>query len=235
MKKSFPTILVFAALGGFLTAPAKAAVTSYTSLAAFNAATTGNVAYNFEGIAPINGLVGGGKTVAGVSFSGSVGALVFDANAKNGGGENYANYGVSFFDAQGTPPVTINVGLAGRTALGFYYGSYAQHDTPVTATLSTGNIFTLANTPLAQGVAVNFIGFASDSANITSVAFVTPGFDGVAVLDITGFILANKAVGNVPLPSTMLLMSVSGLLLGKKYRKASALAKGAARADRPAV
>lgn len=49
MKTPSRPILLVIAVAGLFSTTAGAAVTTYTSLAAFNAATTGNVAYNFEG------------------------------------------------------------------------------------------------------------------------------------------------------------------------------------------
>ena len=236
MKTTPRATLTVAVLLGLLATTAGAAVTTYTSLSAFNTATTGNVAYNFEGIAPATLYVGGNRTVGGVSFSAPQGILVFDAGAVNGSG-TYANYGASFLDAQGAAPLVLNVSLSGATAIAFYYGSYAQNNIPVAAALSTGDLFNLASTPTPQGVATNFIGFASDSANITSIAFSTAGFNSSAVLNLTGFIVGSKGVQNpkVPLPSTLVLMSLAGLLLAKKHLKASASAQCASNADAATV
>jgi hypothetical protein len=70
-------------------APASAAIIEYTSAAAFNAAVSGATTYNFEGIAPAGGSVGGG---GGVTFSAPGNfEFVVDANA------GFGHYGASFF------------------------------------------------------------------------------------------------------------------------------------------
>ena len=202
------------------TAPASATVTEFTSMAAFNAAVSGETTYNFEGIAPAGGYINvpsGGITVGGVTFSDNYpgnNAYVIDANAF------YANYGASFFSGQsneGGDTAYVNATLlSGVTAIGFSYGSYLDPSLPFTVTLSTGDIFNLL-LPTTRGIDTDFVGFTSDTP-ITSVLFTLPGR--VLAMDITQFEVGSAAP--VPEPSTFLLIGagLGGLaLLKRRTRK----------------
>lgn len=205
MKSLRSALAMIATLAAFVTAPASAGVVAYSNLAAFNAATVGNVSHNFEGIAPAGGFAFGNVTVDGVDFSAAGNAFVIDAGA------GYASYGASFFAGQ--VPGDVLAVSAGTTAIGFFYGSYAGASQAGTATLNSGDVFALM-TPAAEGVDLNFIGFVSDGDIISSIHFTSSA----PTLDITQFITARSA--SVPEPGSVALVGLSLLGLSAARRRA---------------
>lgn len=207
MKSLLTTLAIVGGLMSALASPATAAVMTYTSLSAFNAATVGGVSNNFEGIAAPGDFLFGDVTVGGVNFSGAT-PFVIDANA------GFASYGASFFSGQ--VPAGITATWGGSTAIGFFYGSYTDSSMAVDALLSTGDSFQLT-TPSNFGVDLNFIGFVSDSDSLTSVTFSGNGL----VFDITQFIVARALPNQVPEPGSMLLAGAALLALGLTRRRSA--------------
>ena len=195
MKSWFTQMAITAAIATLPAMPAMATVTTFSSLDAFTAATGGGVSSNFEGIVPpSSSVLFISTTVDGVTFANSaqaLGAFVIDANA------GFGNYGVSFLSGQ--IPGQVNVTLPGASAFGLFYGSYIDAAAAVSALLSTGDLFQLQDTPVDTGVGLNFVGFVSDSVNLTSIDFTSTGI----VLDITQFIVVPAQV--VPLPAAVWL------------------------------
>ena len=200
-------------------APAWSTVTEFTSLAAFDAAISSETTYNFQGIAPKPpGYLGGPQTVGGVTFTapGSA-AFVID-----GFYQPPPFGGAPFFSGQGPGlnsdqvligPSNVTATLAGVTAIGFFYGPGDDAGGAITATLSTGDVFTLA-VPVPYNIAL-FVGFTSTTP-ITSVAFTEQGFG----MDIIQFELGT-AVSPVPEPATMLLLGLGmvGLAGVRRFKK----------------
>ena len=199
-----------------LVEPVSATVITYTSSAAFDAAVTGETTHDFTGIAPAGGFVIANPTVAGVTFTSNNVGFVIDSGSN-------PNYGVPFFSGQGillnVPANKVSVSLGGGfDAIGFFYGSYISHNKSYSATLNTGDVFDVS-TPAAAS-SVNFLGFISDAAAITSVDFTslaginTLNTDGFATtpngfaFDITKFDLANPLANptGVPEPPPWSLM-----------------------------
>jgi len=193
--------------------PASATVIEYTNSAAFDAAVIGETSHDFTGIAPPGGFVVDNPTVAGVTFTSNNVGFVID-NGYN------SNYGVPFFSGQGNalnvPANSVDVSLGGGfDAIGFFYGSYLSQNEPYSATLNTGDVFDVSTPAIASNV--NFLGFISDAAAITSVDFTSlagENFPGANtpfgfVFDVTKFDLANPNATSVPEPAPWSLMVVA--------------------------
>jgi hypothetical protein len=197
------------ALGG-----AAYADTSYSSFAAFAAATTGDTTYGFAGIAPPGGWVGENSpfTHGPITYSGQQ-LFVLD-------GGLFGYYGAQpYLTSQYGQPNTTTLALAGATAIGIDFGSYYNFGDALSFTLSDGSVF---NTTLPGTYAQEtFIGFTS-STPITSVTIVDNSAGLVTdIIDVT-------LGAAVPEPAAWMTMLIGifglGVVLRSRRRAAAASA-----------
>ena len=198
----------------FAAAAAHATVTAYTDAVSFAAAVTGATSYDFDGVLVTSppGFAYGAQTIGGVTFDSTGGTFTL---AVGGGG---STYGKQFFSGQSATaaPSDVLVSLAGTHAIAFTYGAYlTTAGTPITFTLSTGDVFT-QNLPPQSGTDTNFMGFVSTTTitglTLATVANVASPPPYAYTLDVVDFTVATPAAA-VPEPSQMMLM-VAGFGLG---------------------
>lgn len=196
---------VLVALGSFAM-PAGAAITTYSTQAAFDAAFPAETNINFDSIAPASGntYLGdpGSTSVGGDTFSTSNLLFVISALPTDG------PYGSTFLTAQTSSAIEgdFTIKTHGVTAIGFNYGAYVLGATPLTATLNTGETFNLGD---PTGVA-QFIGLSSSGAPIQSITL--SGIDTDAPGTVIDLINVSQA-GGVPEPATwaMMLVGIGGI------------------------
>ena len=193
---------------------ARASVTVYTGEAGFAAAAGATTTHDFNGVLidPTLGLAYGPQTVGGVTFDSTGAPFVLAVGA---GG---STYGKQFFSGQSATaaPSDVLVSLAGSNAIAFHYGAYlTTPGTPITFTLSSGEVFSQLLPPLS-GTDTNFIGFISTTAitglTLATVANVASPPPYAYTLDVVDFTVGALATP-VPEPSGWALM-LAGLAVG---------------------
>ncbi len=219
MKLKYASIALAALIAS--TAPAQAAITIYTSLAAFNAATSAQGTDTFTGFSitsstpsPIN------RTAGAYGYQGTVSTTSFF------GAGTTANPWLSTNTA--TDTMTFGLFTGGVQAAG---GNFFGSD--ITGTFSAGNITIVATDSLGAtstqtivgATTSSFLGFVSTAnmvnVTVTSVqpqtGFLWPTLD--------NFVLAKRAVvqGAVPESSTWLMMLAGFGLVGGAMRRRSTL------------
>ena len=214
MKPIFlvPCLLAWSAAWADQPQTVVSSVSVYNTAASFAAAVSGAVTYGFNGtpLPPVTGLLFGPQTVAGVTFNSTGFAFLLRL------GSGSTTYGAQFFSGQSpnANPSDVVVTLAGTQAIAFKYGAYATTTgTPITVTLSTGDVYTQLLPPIA-GTDTNFLGFVSTTpitkitlATVANVASPPP----IAYsLDIVNFTLASP----VPEPAAWVLGLLGVGLLG---------------------
>jgi PEP-CTERM motif len=219
MKLKYASIAVAALIAS--TAPAQAAITVYTSLAAFNAATMMQGTDTFTGFSitgstpsPIT------RTAGAYGYTGTVTTTSFF------GGGTTANPFLSTNTA--TDTMTFNAFTGGVQAAGGNFfgsdlsGTFAPGDITITATDSSGT----TTQTIVGATTTSFLGFVSTSAitsvTVTSVqpqaGFLWPSLD--------NFVLAKRAGGVVPMvpePGTWLMMVAGFGLVGGAMRRRSTM------------
>ncbi len=151
--------------------PALAIDTEYTSLAAFQAATSGLTTITFDGMAPSGGFinVSSGLSLSGVTFNMNGSGFIIDYGYY--GASSYAGDDFLNSDYAGTDTITALL-PAGTMAVGSNYGSLFG-SAGETVTLSDGTTYNVPDTSISGGSAgLNFVGFTS-SVPITSISFST--------------------------------------------------------------
>jgi hypothetical protein len=199
LKKSLPILL----LAVLLLAPTQGnADTIYTSLGAYNAATTGNTTIDFNGIAAPGSFVNfpGPLTLSGVTFSTTSALFVIDPGFY---GSPYAGGG--FLNADFVSPDVINITLPSVTAVGFDFGGlFIGPTASVAVTLSDGFSTNFSTTNSMAGGTLDFLGFTTTTP-ITSMTLTMSDAPGYNAID-------NVVYGSaVPEPATIGLM-LTGLL-----------------------
>lgn len=217
MKLKYVSIAIAALVAS--TAPAQAAITVYTSAAAFAAATTAPGVDTYAGFSitgstpsPIT------RTAGAYGYTGTVSTTTFF------GGGTTANPFLSTNTA--TDTMTFNAFTGGVEAAGGNFfgsdlaGSYALGDITITATDGSGTV----TQTIVGATTSSFLGFVSSgpltSVTVTSVqpvgAFLWPSLD--------NFVLAKRAavvVPQVPESSTWFMMIAGFGLVGGAMRRRS--------------
>lgn len=219
MKLKYASIALAALVAS--TAPAQAAITIYTSLAAFNAATSAQGTDTYTGFS-ITGSTPSPivRTAGAYGYTGSVSTTTFF------GGGTTANPFLSTNTA--TDTMTFNTFTGGVQAAGGNFfgsdvsGTFAAGNVTITATDSSGTV----TQTIVGATTSSFLGFVSTSAitgvTVTSVqpqtGFLWPSLD--------NFVLAKRAGGPVPIvpePGTWLMMVAGFGLVGGAMRRRSTL------------
>lgn len=207
MRRSRPIshLALIAVIGvlAALCAPASAQVTLYTNRAAFLAATAGTTNIDFEGIAPAGSFVdyGGGPLVlSGVTFTGNADMSVVDS------GYYSLPYKGAFLTSQFSDPFNVITAAlpTGVTAIGADIGGLFDGSQTFTITLSTGDTFVVPTTNTTSIGSLDFAGFTSKGADITSIVFNTPASPTFDAIDNVTF---GRRVAAVPEASSMALLA----------------------------
>jgi hypothetical protein len=226
-SKLFFSFGLFVALCCASIISAHATTVTFTTRAAFNAATTGTTTINFNGVAPTGGFVGPVPlfTSAGVTFT-APGNNLFIVDA---GFEASYDFGAGFdrggvLSAQGGTAGPTGAGFtiifsSAVTAVGFDVNSFTSGLTipdPVTvfATLSNGDVVNFTT----LGIAGRFFGFTT-TPSILSLTLRT--FTPNAVLNIDSFTFGQAAGGGTPItePATMILLGTGLAGIAAKVRR----------------
>ncbi|SIO49844.1 PEP-CTERM protein-sorting domain-containing protein [Bradyrhizobium erythrophlei] len=179
---------------------ANAAAIEYTSLAAFDAATTGVATYGVAGLAPANSYTTFDPSV-------NVGPVKFvsDQGMFAEGAQDRSYFGYYDHVADLLTQSNLTVSTDSTTAIAFDFGiEYNPIAPQFNITLSTGDSYTVTYPAL---LAHDFIGFTS-SVPITSVSF--NDFSTLSFFDVE---LASANASAAPEPSTwaMMILGFAGL------------------------
>ena len=214
MKLKYVSIALAALVAS--TAPAQAAITVYTSLAAFTAATSAPGVDTFTGFSSTSSTASPITRTAGAyTYTGSVSTTSFF------GGSNAGNPFLSTNTA--TDTMTFNGFIGGVQAAGANFfdsdinGNYALGDITVSATDGSGTV----TQTIIGATTSSFLGFVSTGAlTSVTVASVQPATPIWPSLD--NFVLAKRAavvVPTVPESSTWLMMIAGFGLVGGAMRR----------------
>ena len=220
------TSLIVAAIA-IASTSAQAVVTPFSSYMTFENAASGLTTYDF-GLVPLPPFGSGAVTPAnsGVSFSSDNSFVSPRGDFSPIPPTDIIVYtGLSTTVSEATPS-TVTVGLAGATAIGFYFGAYDFFGTPLAIKVtsnSTGATFDSVTSTFSVTLPANnnpylfsFIGFTSPS-DITQVVFTQP--DPNNGLHILTFSVGSIAA--IPEPSIPALFVLGLALIGTIVRRKS--------------
>lgn len=207
----FRTAAIATALATTFVLPAHSAIMTYSTVDAYNAATTGNTTVDFSANQYTQNMItvfGTSATFGAVTFGSSGGRLLVLSNhfyADNMGG-NYLN------NNAGNDNVTLTFD-APVTAFALNFGSISNWGdaSSLTETFAFGGdsvSFTLPGVMAGSQLAPSFLGFTSDVA-FTSVT-ITDSTHGLAIRDVAYGNVA-PASNDVPEPASLALLG-AGLL-----------------------
>jgi hypothetical protein len=186
------------------------AATFFTTPVTYQAASKGNVAYDFAGIAPAGSFqdVGSSYTRGPVEFTTAGSGFIIDTNYAGGSFYN----GRAFYSSQPSTSTVLNLG--GVTAFSLNYGSYGDSNGPVTFTLNDGS--TYATTFPAAYDATSFLGFTSN-VGISSLTIGNPNTS-YGITDVLNFQVGS--IAPLPEPSTWAMMIGGFGMIGGSMRSA---------------
>src|ERR1700716_1284851 len=202
---------------------AHAAEVTYTSRAAYNAATINNTILTFQGLAT-NGDATfynspPGITTGGINFQSTSNQLfAIDPSHTPGGGWNFSS-GQFLDDNNYTFTSSLNATLlpANTTAIGADFGLQTGNTATsfqLQLTLSNSDILVINLAASNSNPILSFFGFTSDVA-ITSIAMkVTSVNNGNGSLVVDNFTFGQAAV---PEPGTIALVAVGAVIAGARF------------------
>ncbi len=211
----FRVLATVAALSVALAPTASRADTVYSSLSAYNAATTGSTTINFNGIAAADSFVFENSpfTLSGATFTSSSNLFIIDPGYYS---SSYAGGG--FLSTDYSNPDTLVISLPSVTAVGLDFGGLLGSSGPFSVTLSDGFHTTLSTNDSIAGGSLAFAGFTS-STDLTSITLSLPDSPEYNAIDNVTFgnISATPEPGTLGLVLTGLL-GAAGALRNRYYR-----------------
>lgn len=188
---------------------AVASVTSYTTRAAFDAATTGITTIGFEGIAPADGFVGlgngGSITLSGVTFTAHSGVYLFVNSSTYYAVNDPPAYDLGSGDylvAGSGAPAFLSIALpVPVTALAFSFGTFDDSTSQITISAAPGGDALTAGAPYPTNT---FVGFTS-SAPISSLQIEITAGNRQDTLTLDNFSFGAAAI---PEPNSAMLLAL---------------------------
>ena len=197
MLKSILKSIAVAAVAASV-AQAHAGTVTYSSQAAFNAATTGVTSYNIPTPAGSGQRVSSPYTISPLTFSVRSGESLSLQN------DGFYGAGQTYLEANSSSSANENIALAGASALGFTVGTFNGADT-----VSVDVNGVLASTFSTPGGSPDSVFFGvTDTTPITSLSFSLADSE----IDILNFQVGSLASPSpVPEPSSLVLLA-TGIL-----------------------